>query len=259
MSGGSTHPYLRHPEWHADDTARPVAFAHRGGTDHAPENTVAAFEHAWSLGYRYLETDVHPSADGVLMAFHDTDLERTVGEAVNISDLTATELSRLDVDGHPIPTMAELFERFPTAHFNIDAKSDESVGPLVAMVRERELLDRVCLASFSQRRIDALRSELGPDLMTNLGASGIAQLRIGRRTRRRGHQAAQVPLKQGPVRVADASFLRAASRSGIAVHVWTINERSEMERLLDLGVDGIMTDETALLREVFTDRGLWPQ
>jgi len=259
MTGGSPHPYLRHAEWHADDTARPIAFAHRGGTDHAPENTVAAFDHAWSLGYRYLETDVHPSADGVLMAFHDSDLERTVGQAVDIGDLTAAELATLDVDGHGIPTMTELFERFPDAHFNIDAKSDESIEPLITMVGERGLIDRVCLASFSQRRIDAMRSKLGPGLMTNLGAAGIAQLRFAGRTRGRGHQSAQVPVRQGPVPVADASFLRSAGRSGIAVHVWTINERTEMERLLDLGVDGIMTDETKLLRDVFAARGLWPR
>lgn len=259
MTSGSTHPYLQHLEWHDDDTARPVAFAHRGGTDQAPENTVAAFEHAWSLGYRYLETDVHVSADGVLMAFHDIDLERTVGKPAAIRDLTARELASFEVDGHPIPTMAELFERFPRAHFNIDAKSDESIEPLTNMVRERNLLDQVCLASFSQRRVNAMRSRLGPELMTNLGASAIAQLRLGGRTRRRGHQAAQVPVRQGPVLVVEPRFLRAALRSGTAVHVWTVNDRDEMERLLDLGVDGIMTDETELLREVFAQRGLWPR
>lgn len=258
MSEGR-HPYLQHDEWHADGTERPIAFAHRGGNDHAPENTVAAFDHAWRLGYRYLETDVHVSADGVLMAFHDPDLERTVGEQASIADLTAAELASMSVDGHPIPTMEELFERFPNAHFNIDAKTEVSVEPLCDLVSRHGAIDRVCLASFSQRRVDRMRSILGPGLMTNLGVAAIAQLRVLGRTRRRGHQSAQVPSRQGFVPITEPRFLNAADRADIDVHVWTVNDRAEMERLLDLGVGGIMTDATALLREVFRARGLWPE
>lgn len=253
------HAYLDHPEWHGDAPDRPIAFAHRGGTDAAPENTVAAFDHAWSLGYRYLETDVHLSADGVLVAFHDTELVRTTGVEADIGELTSGELGELRIDGvHPIPTLIELFERFPTAHFNIDAKAEASVEPLCGLIDRMDALDRVCLASFSQGRIDRMRSALGPQLMTNLGVTAIAQLRILGRTRRRGHQSAQIPVRRGPLPVTDARLLRQAHRAGIPVHVWTVNDRAGIEALLDLGVDGVMTDETELLRNVFRDRGLWP-
>ncbi len=253
------HPYLLHPEWHADDPDTPIAFAHRGGTDGAPENTVAAFDHAWSLGYRYLETDVHLTRDGELVAFHDTDLQRTCGVDALIGDLTADEVADVRVDGdHRIPTFRELLDRFPAAHFNVDAKSEAAVEPLTGVVVERGIVDRVCLASFSQRRVDRMRTLVGPDLMTNLGSTGIAQLRVTGRTRRRGHQAAQIPVSQGRVPIATRSFITAARRQGIPTHVWTINDRSEIERLLALGVDGIMTDETMLLREVLTEHGAWP-
>ncbi|MEL6890583.1 MAG: glycerophosphodiester phosphodiesterase [Actinomycetota bacterium] len=236
-----------------------MAFAHRGGTDGAPENTLAAFEHAWELGYRYLETDVHLTRDGELVAFHDTDLARTCGVDAAIGDLTIDELRDIRVGGeHPIPLMTELFERFPAAHFNIDAKSDTTVTPLCDLVRRARAVDRVCLASFSQRRVDRMRSILGPGLMTNLGSIGVAQLRVFGRTFRRGHQSAQVPVRHGRIPIADARFVRAAKHLGIPVHVWTIDDPVEMGRLLDLGVGGIMTDVTAALRQVFVERDLWP-
>ncbi len=259
MGAGTRHPYLRHDEWHEGDADRPIAFAHRGGTDAAAENTVAAFEHAWSLGYRYLETDVHLSRDGALVAFHDPDLARTCGVDAEIGQLSVAELAAVRVDGeYPIPLLSELFDRFPGAHFNIDAKSEEAVEPLCGAVRQRNLFDRVCLASFSQRRIDRMRRILGDRLCTNLGSIGIAQLRLLGRTRRRGAQNAQIPVHTGRIRIAAPRVIAAAHRQGIPVHVWTINTRPVMEELLGLGVDGIMTDETALLKDVLAERGLWP-
>ncbi len=259
MGAGTRHPYLRHAEWHEGDADRPIAFAHRGGTDAASENTTAAFDHAWSLGYRYLETDVHLSRDGVLVAFHDVDLARTCGVDAEIGQLTTAELAGVRVDGeHPIPLLSDLLDRFPGAHFNIDAKAEEAVEPLCSVVRRRNLLDRVCLASFSQRRIDRMRTILGDRLCTNLGSTGIAQLVLLGRTRRRGAQNAQVPVRTGRLRIATPRVVAAAHRQGIALHVWTINTRTAMEELLELGVDGIMTDETALLKDVLVGRGRWP-
>lgn len=249
------HPYLDHDG--------PIAFAHRGGTTAAPENTLAAFEHAESLGYRYMETDVHRTADGALVAFHDPDLSRTCGVTRRIEDMTAAEIADIRVQGddgseHEIPLMADLFERFPAARFNIDAKSDDAVEPLAALVRDRELLERVCLASFSVRRLRRLRALLGDGLMTNMSAVEVAPLRVAGRVSSKLHRTAQVPAAVRRLAVVDERFLRRAHDVGIPVHVWTINDRTEMERLLDLGVDGIMTDETALLRDVFIERGLWP-
>ncbi len=224
---------------------------------------MAAFEHAVSLGYRYLETDAHRTTDGVLVSFHDPDLNRTCGIDARIGEMTAAEVVAariLDDDGnaYPIPLMSDLFEAFPDVRFNIDAKSEESVEPLAALVTKHGAVDRVCLASFELRRLRKLRSLLGPGLLTNMSPAEVVSLRTLGRLPGRSKRAAQVPVKAGHITVVNKRFVVSAHLSDIPVHVWTVNERAEMERLLDLDVDGLMTDETALLRDVFVERGTWP-
>jgi glycerophosphoryl diester phosphodiesterase len=277
------HPYL--------DWPGPIPFAHRGGTSEAPENTMAAFEHAVSLGYHHLETDVHLSADGVLMAFHDPDLTRTCGVEGTIADMTAEELAEVRVDGRAsIPLMAELLERFPDVRFNIDCKSDAAAGPLAALIRRYEAIDRVCLGAFSHARLTKLRTLLGPRLLSCMSPQEVATLRLAGRTTGSAERVAQVPVrypetkpdpepepepekcldlraerdKRGMFRagrrgitIVNERFVRNARRRGIAVHVWTIDDADEMHRLLDLGVDGIMTDRPEILRDVLTERGQW--
>lgn len=254
------HPYLDHPD---PDPSWPIAFAHRGGHDVAPENTMASFEHAWSLGYRYLETDAHRTIDGVLVSFHDPDLNRTCGIDALIGEMTGAEVADARVQGpdgteHPVPLMSDLFESFPDARFNIDAKSDESVDPLCELITSFGILDRVCLASFKLERLRRLRQQLGRGLLTNMSPVEVASLRFVGRLPGRSRRVAQVPPSARGFTVVNERFVTNAQASGIPVHVWTVNERAEIERLLDLGVDGIMTDETALLRDVFAERGLWP-
>jgi glycerophosphoryl diester phosphodiesterase len=254
VADSSRHPYLQHDG--------PIAFAHRGGHDVAPENTMASFRHAVSLGYRYLETDAHRTVDGVLVSFHDPDLNRTCGIDANIVEMTAAEVAEarvLDVhgDGHRIPLMTELFEAFPDARFNIDAKSDEAIEPLADLITQFDAVDRVCLASFKLSRLKRLRALLGSKLLTNMSPSEVSSLRTVGRLRGEAPRAAQVPPRMRGIEVVNARFLANAHRLGVPVHVWTINERDEIERLLDLGVDGIMTDETGLLRDIMTDRGWW--
>jgi glycerophosphoryl diester phosphodiesterase len=250
------HPFL--------DWPGPIPFAHRGGTSSAPENTLPAFEHAVELGYRYLETDVHLSLDGVLMAFHDPDLRRTCGIEGTIAEMTANELAGVRVDGRaPIPTMVELFERFSDVRFNIDCKSDTAAGPLAALVRRFDALDRVCLGSFSHARLAKLRTLLGPGLLSCMSPQEVATLRLTGRLSGVAQRAAQVPLRYGApsgpkgITVVTPRFVGNAHRRGVAVHVWTVDDADEMHRLLDLGVDGIMTDRPEILREVLVERGDW--
>jgi glycerophosphoryl diester phosphodiesterase len=244
----SAHPYL--------DWPGPIAFAHRGGAGDAPENTLPAFARAVALGYRYLETDVRVTADGVVVAFHDDDLSRTCGRQGRISELSASEVAAARVDGtEPIPTLDELLDAWPNARFNIDCKSDRGVRPLAEVITRHRALDRVCLTSFSDRRVVALRRRLGPRLCTAAGSWELAVLKLTGLSA--GARAAQVPVRRGRVTVVDAQFLRRCRRRGIAVHVWTIDEPAEMHRLLDLGVGGIMTDRPAVLREVLVSRGCW--
>ncbi|MGB0112025.1 MAG: glycerophosphodiester phosphodiesterase [Ilumatobacteraceae bacterium] len=250
------HPYL--------DWPGPIPFAHRGGTSAAPENTLPAFEHAVDLGYRYLETDVHRTADGVLVAFHDTDLERTCGLARDIADLTSDEIGGLRVDGRePIPLMSELFERFPDVRFNIDCKSDAAVGPLVELVRAHGAIDRICIGAFNHRRLTKLRALLGPRLLTCMSPNEVAPLRLARRLPGQAPRVAQVPVRYGRatgprgITVVTSRFIRSAHAAGAPVHVWTIDDPDEMHRLLDLGVDGLMTDRPEILRSVLESRGEW--
>lgn len=243
------HPYL---EWHG-----PLPFAHRGGASDAPENTMPAFEYAVGLGFRYLETDVHVTADGVLVAFHDDDLERTCGRPGRISQLPWSEVRAARVNGvAAIPLLDDVLGAWPDVRVNIDCKSDAAVDALVTTLRRSAALERVCVGAFSDRRIRRLRSALGPELCSALGPAGVAALRFGAPTPSGAHTA-QVPVRQGRLTIVDEAFVARAHRRGIQVHVWTVDDPSEMERLLDLGVDGLMTDRPTVLRDVLTDRGHW--
>ncbi|MCB0955719.1 MAG: glycerophosphodiester phosphodiesterase [Ilumatobacteraceae bacterium] len=245
----SLHPYL---QWDG-----PIPFAHRGGASDAPENTMPAFEYAVDLGYRYIETDVHVTADGVLVAFHDNDLQRTCGRPGRISDLPWSEVQAARVNGEaPIPLLEDLLGTWPDVRVNIDCKTNAAVDALVAALQRTNALDRVCVGAFNDARLRRLRARLGGGLCTSLGPAAVAGLRF-RAVRRTSANAAQVPVKQGPITVVDDAFVARAHALGVHVHVWTIDDAAEMHRLLDLGVDGIMTDRPTVLRDVFEERGLW--
>lgn len=237
-----------------------LAFAHRGGDRVAPENTVAAFEDAVGQGYRYLETDVHASADGVVYAFHDDNLARMVGEDVAISSLTAAQIDKLRfAGGHHIPTMAELFERFPEARFNIDAKAEPVVAPLIELIQKTETHQRICIGSFSDKRIQTVRRALG-DICHSVGPMGAARFRFaawGRLPLSYSAGAVQFPVTQYGIDMVTPASIAYAHKRGLQVHVWTINDEAQMHKLLDMGVDGLMTDDCALLKQVLVARKLW--
>jgi glycerophosphoryl diester phosphodiesterase len=246
------------------DATAPLAFAHRGGAAAGDENTADAFARAVALGYRYLETDVHATADGVPVVFHDETLDRLTGETGPIADLTWAELSSVRVAGAAaVPRLEDLLDAWPAVRFNIDLKADPAVAPVVAAIRRAGVERRVLLASFSDTRLKQVRSLAGPGVATSLGIRSVVRLRLaslaGLRVRLpESVVAAQVPVRHGRFTVVDRRFLAYAHRLGLQVHVWTIDDPAEMTRLLDLGVDGIMTDEIETLRDVFAARGWWP-
>ena len=251
----ATHPYL--------DVTGPIPFAHRGGAREWPENTIEAFAGAYELGFRYLETDVHLSADGVVVAFHDPLLDRVADAAGGVRDLDWPELAEVRInESGRIPSLEYLLEQFPDARFNIDMKSDEVVEPLVKLVSELGAMDRVCLASFHERRIRKARSIAGAELCTSAGISIVAanvfrSLRIPMPLGRA--HVMQIPIRRYGVKVATQRFIDTAHALGKVVHVWTIDEPEEIHRLLDMGVDGIMTDKPSVLKSVFEERGIWKQ
>ncbi|MEU9342388.1 glycerophosphodiester phosphodiesterase [Streptomyces sp. NPDC048278] len=254
MSTLTLHPYLDHPG--------PIAFAHRGGAADGLENTVAQFRRAVALGYRYIETDVHATADGRLVAFHDDTLDRVTDGAGRIADLPWEDVRHARVAGRePLPLFEELLEEFPEVRWNVDAKAEPALRPLLDLIEKTDSYDRVCVGSFSEARVLRAQRLAGPRLATSFGTRGVVGLRLRSwglpASVRRSAVAAQVPESQSGVPVVDRRFVRAAHARGLHVHVWTINEPERMHRLLDLGVDGIMTDHIDTLREVMQKRGVW--
>jgi len=261
------HPFL--------DRRGPIAIAHRGGADDAPENTLPAFQAAVELGYRYLETDAHVTRDGLLVAFHDERLDRVTDRAGMICELDGAEVQAADAayrysrdGGHSfplrgrgigVPLLEEILERWPDACVNIDPKSDACVQALVALIDRVDAWERVCFGSFSDARLRRIRTLSGGRACTSMGPRAVAAARLTGALglmARQGADCIQVPTRQGPLAIVTARFVRRAHRRELPVHVWTIDDRASMEQLLDLGVDGIMTDRPRLLREVFLARGL---
>ncbi|CAN5905973.1 glycerophosphodiester phosphodiesterase [soil metagenome] len=223
---------------------------------------MGAFEGAVALGYRYLETDAHVTADGICLAFHDDRLDRVTDRQGVIAELPYREVRAARVDGRePIPLLEDLVASFPDARINIDTKHDSAVDAVAGVIRRTGALHRVCVGSFSEPRLERIRSELGPQLCTALGPKATARLRGGSfglpGAGRLEGGCAQVPHRVKGVTLVDERFVAKAHAVGLQVHVWTIDEPAEMHHLLDLGVDGIMTDQPAALRDVLLSRGAW--
>ena len=250
------HPYL------AVDHAQPIAIAHRGFSARHPENTMAAFAAAVEIGYLYVETDVHATADGALIAFHDDRLDRVTDRTGVIWDLDWSEIRRARVGGmERIPLLEEVLTTWDSVRVNIDPKSDGAVEPLLEVLARLDAWDRVCVGSFSGSRLARMRASAGDRLCTSMGPLDVARLRLASVGFPVGAFAAncvQVPPSDYGLTIVDRRFSRAARSRGMPVHVWTINDETEMHRFLDIGVDGIVTDEAELLKRVLASRGMWP-
>lgn len=244
-----------------------TAMAHRGGAllseNLGMENTLEAFRNAVALGYEYLETDVHATRDGVLVAFHDVNLARVTDTDAHIEDLTMSELREIRVGGRAdIPTVDELFEEFPGCRFNLDLKAPGAIHLLVEAIRRHKMEDRVCVGSFSHKRLQRFRRRL-PDVLTSSSPREVTAMMLGlvRRTRGGPPRVYQVPLtyRFGPftVKVVTPQRIRSIQNSGRKIHVWTIDDPLVMHELIDWGVDGIITDRPDLLKGVLTSRGMW--
>lgn len=246
------------------DHAGPLAFAHRGAhrPDGPGENTMAAFADAVDRGYRYLETDVHLTADGVVVAFHDDHLDRVSDMTGAISDLTWDEVRRARVGaaGDPVPRLDEILTTWPDVKVNIDPKHDNVVDALARVLEAEGAIDRVCCGSFSDKRLARLRTLVGPALCTSLGPRGTGKLAaaaMGAPVRSLAAPCAQVPMEVKGRRLVTPRFVDTAHRLGLQVHVWTIDDPAVMADLLDIGVDGVMTDDADALKQVLQDRGAW--
>jgi glycerophosphoryl diester phosphodiesterase len=243
------------------DAPRPLAMAHRGGAGYPPnrgiENTMAAFRRAVELGFRYLETDVRASRDGVAVLVHDRTLERLAGRSEAVADVGWDELRQYRIGGRePVATLPELLAAFPGVRLNIDVKSDDALAPTLTAVRAAGAEDRVCLASFSDRRVRRIRRLAGPRIATSCSAWEVVLLllsplrRLRATGRRRGASSVQVPRRSRGFRVISERFVARAHEAGLQVHVWTIDDEETIRGLLELGVDGLISDRIDVLADV---------
>lgn len=263
-------PYLDHPG--------PIALAHRGFSLQGRENSMEAFAAAVDLGFRYVETDVHATRDGVAVAFHDATLDRTTDRTGAIAAMPWSYVRSARVVGGPatggpegggaqgdggVPALEDLLGAWPDLRVNIDVKAASAVGPTVEVVERVRAHDRVCIASFSDARRRAVLAALSRPVATSAGSGTVVRFRAvtssSTASRRvlRGVDCLQVPERQGGVTVVTRRTVAAAHAAGVQVHVWTVNAAEHMHRLLDLGVDGIVTDRADVLRDVLVARGSW--
>jgi glycerophosphoryl diester phosphodiesterase len=249
----------------------PLRFGHRGSNLLWPQNTMAAFQWAIDLGLRYLETDIHATRDRRVVAFHDDRLDRLTDGHGLVGEHDWEELRTLDAAyhfaperGHPlrgtgvrIPLLEEVLATFPECLLNLDLKQADIEELLAAELRRLGAEDRVLVGSFHDRRLARFRRASSGWVATSAGPreviAALTACRLGR-TPSGPADAYQVPERSGPLRVVGARFVEAAHRAGKQVHVWTVNDPADMHRLLDLGVDGIVSDRADLLVRVVAER-----
>jgi glycerophosphoryl diester phosphodiesterase len=197
-----------------------------------------------------------------VVAFHDKTLDRVTDGAGKIADLSTAQVKAARIGGtEPIPLLADLIMAWPGVRFNIDIKDEPAIAPLVEVLRATASWDRICLTSFSGRRLDKARRLLPRPVCTATTPAGIGAIRAGLPVRTLTEQftARSVRCAQIPFSMASARFLARAHAAGLQVHAWTVNDPAIMASLLDLGVDGIMTDQTEALRDLLVSRGQWQQ
>lgn len=267
---------MRHPYF---DLPRPIPVGHRGASGELPENTLPAFARALEQGARILETDVRPTADGVAVIFHDAQLDRTTDASGPIASHTLEALRRVDAghrfspdggrsfpargSGIRIPTLEEAFAAFPEARFNIEVKAGDAafMERVVKLVAGAGREDRTLLTAADDATMKILRDVLGrTGVAVAMGAStgdcvAFVQAAAGGGPPPAEPMALQVPTHFAGEPLVTPELVSFAHAHDVQVHVWTVNEREEIEHLLALGVDAVMSDFPARVVEAIAARG----
>ena len=224
--------------------------AHRGGTEESIENTLESFEYSQSLGCNFIETDVQVSSDGVPYIFHDDDLKRILNNPIRFDSLSSNEIDELSIfNSCKIPKLSDALLRFPNLCFQIDFKTDEVVMPALDVINEMNVFDRVCIASFNSKRLQNVRS-LYPDLCISMGPNEVFKTLLARFNLYKGDvpgDCLQIPMSYYGIKIVSKRFVDFVHSRGLKIMIWTINDIKTFKYLIDLGVDGIITDKPKLL------------
>ena len=235
--------------------------AHRGGSLENLENSLAAFQHAWDLGYRYMETDMQASSDGVVYIFHDDRLDRVSNGTGLFCQHSSAEIDKLRLNnGEPIPRLADALDALPEAIFNIDIKRADGTKPLAAFLSSHPQAHRVVAASFVGKRLKEFKKLVSHPVPVTAVQNDIIRIKLiglGLPLSAPDVIAVQVPISHYGYKIVTPSFVKQCHALGIKVHVWTIDDEQEMRWLIDLGVDGVMTDKPSLLKQVCLEKNCW--
>tara|TARA_Y100001970_G_C14063926_1_gene765672 strand:+ start:129 stop:869 length:741 start_codon:yes stop_codon:yes gene_type:complete len=230
--------------------------AHRGGSMEAPENTIESFEYSIKVGSSYIETDVQLSSDGIPYIFHDDDLSRLFGKDIIFNSLHSNEINKLMLfDNYKIPTLESTLNKFPNVFFQIDVKTDEVVVPALEVIKKTNSINKVCIASFSSKRLKQVRN-LYPEICLSMGPYEVMKLLLasyGLYGNKVPGNCLQIPIYQYGIKLVTKRFISYVHSIGLKIHVWTINDEDTMLKLIDLGVDGIITDRPKTLKNLLSD------
>ena len=235
-----------------------AVMAHRGGSLEAPENTIESFKYAIEIGSDIIETDIQLSSDGVPYIFHDDDLKRIPGIEKDFNDLLASEIDELNIFGDfKIPTLEETLKQFPNTKFQIDFKTDEVVDPAIEIINKLPHVKKnLCIASFSSQRLQKIKSKLS-DVTYSMGPHEVLKLLLksfGIYRGEVGGDCLQIPIYRYGIKIVTKRFVDFCKRENIKISVWTINSTEEMDYLIDLDVDGIITDKPKALINLLASR-----
>ena len=229
-----------------------AVLAHRGGSLESYENTIESFHYSKNIGCKFIETDVQLSSDGIPYIFHDDTFLRLLGKNIIFNSLDSSEIDKLRLfDNHPIPKLDTVLKTFPDLYFQIDVKTDEVALPTLEVIKKNNAMNRVCIASFSSKRLQNVYMQY-PDICLSMGPNEVLKMLLSSfglyRKPITGH-CLQIPIYQYGIKLVTKRFVKFVHKKGLKICVWTINDETTFKNLIDIGVDGIITDKPKLLFE----------
>ena len=232
-----------------------IGLSHRGNSKNFIENSFEAFNSVIQMGYKYIETDLRMTLDGEVIAFHDPDLKRLFNLDLLVKDLTFNEIANLFREKNcRLLSLEDALKEFPDVHFNIDLKVKEVIQQSIKIVANLNAFDRVCFASFHSRHTEKVLQH-NQNAIVSMSMKDVALFKFFK-LYDENIKVMQIPLKWKGIKVFTTNLMQKADKSNLLVHVWTINDRNTINKLIDIGVNGIITDEPELLMEIMKERDL---